>query len=220
MEPKVETVEIKYYSTLDIPYHRFRDCMCANNLSELIISGFPEEAVLKEAWHNILDQYTAKIGNNEYKLYLSMYKEVSQLAITIDQIILLAARPDEAKGVKTGILRIAYDEYLCGELNKLLNTACKFNPADHKSYIAELDKCYNRKSGLKIRLDLMNMRFDALEKKQTATPGKKIDADYYDSILITLSDFAHYNLPETIKMSEYCLRLQKYNKAGEKPLKR
>lgn len=210
---EIKEKEIKYHKTIDmLPLSNFVDCMVDGNLSALIISGFPPEDELKAAWENIQAEYAERVGTHEYKLYVSMYKEVSQLRITLDQIDIIVGLPDPAKGKGPGILRLGYDEFFAGEINKILRTNCKFNWNDQKSYMAEVNKCLARKGGFTIRYDLINLRFEAIEKKQNAKPGDKIDRAYFTSILITLSDFqAKHSLPDNIKMGEYCERLKRLN---------
>lgn len=191
--------EIKYHKSIhDLPLSKFIDCIVDNNLSALIISGFPEEEELRSAWENIIGQYTDTIGGMEYKMYTELFKEISVLKITLNQI-----------DIAVGILQVTYDEFFAKEVNKLLRTDCKFNWKDQQSYQAECKKCLNRAKAIKIKLDLKNLQFDAIQKKQK--PGAKIDRQYFLSILITLSDFAKYRLDETIKMGEYCERIKRFN---------
>lgn len=210
---ETNTVEIKYHQVIDnLPLSNFIDCMVDGNLSALIISGFPPEEDLKKAWEHIKAEYAERIGQHEYKLYVSMYKEISQLRITLDQIDLITAREDKEKGIKPGILRLCYDEFFAGEINKILRRNCKFNWKDQKSYMAELDKCYTMRGGYKIRYDLLNLRFEAIEAKQKAEPGEPITRAYFTSILVTLSDYqAKHSLSDNIKMGEYCERLKRWN---------
>jgi len=223
-----QTVEISFHKILDeLPLNRFIDCIVDNNLSALIISIPPDakldEALqlkLSEAWDNILSQYLHRIGTHEYKMYENLYKQISLLAITLDQINLLAARGEEDKGITPGVLRMYYNDKLAAELNGLLRTNCRFNWKDLASYHAELDKCINRSKAFKIQMDLKLISFQAMEKKQKGKARDKMDRAYFTSILVTLSDFAKYMIPETIKMSEYCERLKRFNKACEDSKKR
>ncbi len=210
---EVKKAEDKYYELLDkIPYNRFVDCYVDSNLSALVISGFPQTVDLEKAWDNIFFEYIERVGNSEYKLYLDLYKEISRLRITLSQIDTIVGRGNKEEGTPPGILRLCYDEYFAKEINKILGTNCRFNWKDPKSYFAEVDKCLNRASGLRIRRDLLLSRFEAIEKKNEAQrkgSAKKIDRAYFTSVLVTLSDIAKYNLPETISMGEYCERLKR-----------
>ena len=129
---------------------------------------------------------------------MELFKEISILKITIDQV-----------NIAVGILEVTYDEFFAGEVNKLLRTDCKFNWKDQNSYQAECKKCLNRAKAFKISYDLKCLKFDAIQKKQK--PGAKIDRQYFVSILITLSDYAKYRVEDTIKMSEYCERIKRFN---------
>ena len=207
-----------YYKSIDeLPLNRFIDCLVDNNLTALIISGQPQDfsnEILSTAWGNIQSQYIERIGTGEYKMYVKLFKEIQLLKITLIQINCLAARQTDNND--PGILRLCYDEHLVGELNKLLKTTCTLNWKDPKSYHAELDKCINRSKAFKIQLDLKLLTFDAIEKKNQGKQTPKATREYFVSILVTLSDHAKYMIPDTIKMSEYCERLKRFNQACEK----
>jgi len=224
-------VDIKYHTTIDeLPRTKFIDCDVDNNLASLIIDTVPNPEILQTiwpelnmAWANILSQYGERVGSNEYKMYVALYKEIYVLKITLDQINILAGREtkDQEGNItqRAGILRIYYVEESAKELNDLLKTTCRFNNLDPKSYHAELDKCINRSKAFKIRLDLKLLAFDAIEKKQKGKEGEKSTRQYYDSIMVTLIDHAKVHIPEDIKMGQYCERLNRFIKASEKSTK-
>lgn len=204
-------VKESYYKTIhDLPLSKFIDCIVDGNLYALIISGDPTKEQLAEAWDFILGQYTELVGTQEYQLYKVLYCEVAVLKITLDQLRILAAKVND-QDEKVGILRIIYDEYFAKELNKLVNTNCKFNWNNQKEYHEELDKCVRRGKALKIQYDLKNLQFKAIEKKNSGTAAVKMDRQYFTSILITLSNFAKFRIDSSITMDEYCLRIKDHN---------
>lgn len=206
----------EYYQAIgNLPLNKFIDCDVDGNLSALIISGFPTPEQLKVAWDFILSEYTELVGTAEYRMYVELYREVNILRITLDQIAMAVGGEvsgENGEKVKViGMLRLVYNESVANTLNELLNTKCRFNWADQKSYHAECDKCIRRSKSIKIKLDLKNLHFAAIEKKNKARKGEKMDRQYYVSILVTLSDFAKYRIEETIKMSEYCERIRRFS---------
>lgn len=182
-----------------LPLHRFIDCIVDGNLHSLIISGNPSETELQLVWAGILQEHSQAIGNNEYKLYTSLLKEITLIKITYDQI---------HEAVK--VLQLIYSEYLCAELNKLLKTNCQFNPQDNASYQAELSKCLRRARSLIIKHDLKKIQFESIQKKQEGK-GSKFTREYFVSVLITLSDFAKYPIQDTITVGEYDERIKRFN---------
>jgi len=207
-----------YHSIHNLPLHRFIDCIVDHNLHSLRIEGNPTELELNEAWNNILIEYTEAIGNHEYKMYISLYKEISLLKSTYKQIEILAGEVmvDEETGERTGgILRFIYSEYLCKELNRLLKTSCRFNWDDQASYQEELSKCMRRSKSIKISIDLKLIRFDAIEQKQKGKEGKQYTRAYFDSMLINLSDRAKFEINETITVSKYCERIKRFSQYVE-----
>jgi len=199
MQPKIQ--EVSFHKTLhDLPLNKFIDCIVDNNLSALTISGFPKEEELTQAWHNILGEYIESVGSQEYRMYVAMFKDVAILKITYDQVT-----------TALKILQVVYDPFFAKEVNKLLRTDFKFNWQDPNTYEAEIKKCFRRSKALKIRLDLKNLQFAAIQKKNENKEEQKMDRQYFTSILVTLSDHAKYRIEETIKMSEYCERIKRFS---------
>lgn len=198
--PKLQAVLSNMYLSIQkLPLHRFIDCIVDGNLHSLIISGAPSIIELQITWGNILQEYSQAIGNNEYRLYTSLYKEIALIKITYDQI-----------GEAVKILRIVHSEYFHKELNKLLKTDFKLNPNDQASYQEELSKALRRSRSLIIKHDLKKLQFEAIQKKQEGKGGK-FTREYFVSILITLSDYAKYPIQDTITVSEYCERIKRFN---------
>lgn len=213
-------VDIAYHQTLDeLPLNKFIECIVDGNLAALIISGIPTEEQLSAAWETISHKYIERIGTNEYKMYVALYKEINLLKISLNQVNIIAQREDKEKNIEPGILRLYYVEKLAKELNSLLKTNCTLNYNDPKSYHAELDKCIRRSKSIKIQLDLKLLTFDAIEKKNKGNKGQKMDREYFTSILVTLSDHAKYQIADNIKMGEYCERLKRFIQYCEKSKK-
>lgn len=201
--------EVNYHKSIhDLPLNKFIDCMVDKNLSALIISGYPSAGLLKEAWDNILNEYSDIIGSQEHRMIFQLWKEVAVMKVSVDQIRLLAARGSDTED--KGILRMVYIKEMADELNRILGTDCKFNWEDQNTYHAELDKCVNRGKALLIQYDMKTLQFAALEKQAKGEESAPITRQYFTSILITLSDYAKYRIEETIKMSEYCERIKRF----------
>lgn len=205
------TTEEKYYHSIyDLPLNKFIDCMIDGNLSALIVTGFPNPEILKQAWDNILAEYSDVIGSQEHRMIFQLWKEVAIMKVSVDMIRIMAARGNDINEDK-GILRIVYIKAMADELNTILGTSCKFNWADQKTYNDELDKCVNRGKALLIQYDMKCLQFAALQKQAEGKTDVKIDRQYFTSILITLSDHAKYRIEESIKMSEYCERVKRFS---------
>jgi len=203
-----------YLSIDTLPLSRFIDCMVDNNLNALIISGTPESTFqLQSAWENIQQQYTEAVGSSEFKLYLSLYKEVSLLKIECDLLqsaanILceiqnyLVTHPEAPEFV------LKAQTIWAAEVNKILKTNFRFNHLDKSTYEAELNKCISRGKSIKIKLELKLLAFAAIQKKNKG--GEAMDRRYFDSMLITISDHAKYEISENITVSKYCERIKRY----------
>lgn len=210
---QTKNAEIKYHESIDnLTMSKFKECFIHGNISALIISGYPAEDDLLKAWENIKNQYSERAGGEEYQLYISIYKEVSILKIKIDQVQVVVGRENKEDGIRPGLMRLCYDDYFAYEINKLFNTNVKFERNDHDAYIKQLDGFVNRGKAFKIKYDLANMKFEALEKRHQKNGNLvTINEEYFDTILVTLSDFAKFHIDDSIKMSEYFIRLKKLN---------
>jgi len=188
-----------YRSIYQIPLNKFIDVSVDGNLSSLIIRGFPSQIELALAWEEIKVEYADALGDSENKLFLSLNKEVAILTLTLKQIEVLINILSE----------IYYPEFV-GELNKLLRINYDFNPDNVEDYRKKLKSCFNRSRSIKIEIDLKTIQLKALEEKHSSSKAP-YTRKYFQSVLVTLSDHAKYQLPDSITVSEYCERLKRFN---------
>jgi len=172
--------------------------------SVLVIEGSftPEE--IMEAWFLIVDQYNAAVGDAEGKLYLSLYKQIALKEIDIKMI-----------HDSIDVLSIVYARSFADKLNELLGTTFKFDPSDKEAYMKLLKRCHSRSKGLQIDLDRRKLEFEAIQKRHS---GERVDPtrEYFQSILINLSDYAKFQVDDKIKTFEFCERLRRLSKYLEK----
>jgi hypothetical protein len=171
-----------------------------DNLYALVICGKPEDDELLAAWLQIQGEYADAIGDSEHRMYVSLFKEITILGTNL-QLIEYAVE----------ILEKLYSKEFADRLNKLLNTSFQFDPADPVKYKATLKNCLMRSRSIKINLDLKRIQMEAIQEKMKE-PGKKPSREYFQSILITLSNHVKYQLQDNITVYEYCNRLQRFNK--------
>jgi hypothetical protein len=178
--------------------HRFIECITSDNYSALLIEGKATDEQLLSAWNKIADQYTSAVGDNEYRLYLNCFKEVAVMSVELQNIEFLL----EA-------LSKAFYQPVLDELNKLMGTSIKLDGLQKEPYYKQLDVIYKRSRGLKIKLDLKRMQYESLSKKFSGS-NVKPEREYFDSMLITLSDHAQFQLTANITVFEYCERLKRF----------
>lgn len=187
-----------YRSINELPLHKFIDCYIDNNLHALIIEGKATDAELENAWAQLSDQYTTAAGDAEYRIYLDLYKEV----------IALAADLQTAEAL-IGILQQSYSKEINIALNELVGTSVLLEGMSTETYQKQLAIIYKRSRALKLKYDLKMVQFEAMQKKFTGDKSEKPTRDYFDSMLITLSDHAGYQLTDRISTYEYCERLKR-----------
>lgn len=192
-----------YRHITELPLSRFIDVVVDDYYAALIITGNPAPEELLLAWAGIQSEYADAIGDHEHRMYVSLFKEVSILAINLQTIEYLVE-----------ILEQVYQPELCNMLNKMLLTTFKFDPADPEKYKATLKRCLMRSKGIKIDLELKQGQLKAMEKKNDAESPKP-SREYFQSILITLSDHAQYAIQDSITVFEFCSRIKRYTQYCE-----
>lgn len=204
----------------ELPLNKFIDCLVDGNLYSLVKTG---EVINYEklvvTWNVILKEYTDAIGSSEFKLFLSLYKDITLLEFKYNSIINLInsirlihdLKNLFEKNITNEVIQI--HDQLASELNYLLNTKCKFNFLDSVSCLDEVDKCERRSKSIKIRLDLKLISYKAIQSKNNN--DIKLDRNYFDSLLITISDHAKYEITENITVSKFCERIKRYNQYCE-----
>lgn len=188
-----------YQSITQLPLNRFIDCIVDNNLSALIISGFPSQLELQIAWEEIKMEYSDAMGDLESRVYHQLFKEVHGLTITLEQVQLL-----------TDTLDKVYYEPLAKKLNGLLHTNFKFNPKEPEAYRKMLRSCINRSKAFKIDLDLKTIKLKGMAEKKEQGKGS-YSRQYFQSFLITLSDHAKFPIQESVTVYEFCERIRRFN---------
>lgn len=186
-----------YHSINQLPLSKFIECDVDKNLSALIISGFPSQVELQIAWAEIQGEYADAMGDHEHSLYIRLQRDITFLEITIQQIEILVEC----------LHQIYYEPFLV-KLNGLLFTSFKLDPSNPEEYHKILKGCLNRSKGVKLDLDLKRIEFEAIQEKNK---NNKTSREYYQSILITISDYAQYQVHDNITVYEFCERVKRYN---------
>jgi hypothetical protein len=186
-----------YHSINQLPLSKFIELQVDDNLSALIISGLPTLLELQIAKAQIEAEYADAMGDHEHKLYLALYKDITFLSITLSQIEMLIE-----------CLHQIYYEPFVKKLNGLLFTNYVFDWSNPDAYHNLLKGCFNRSRGYKLDLDLKIMEFDAIRKKNE---GSAPTREYFQRILIIISDHAHYPIQDSVTVFEFCERLKRWN---------
>jgi hypothetical protein len=192
-----------YQNITELPLRNYIDCVVDGNYCALVVSGNPTEHELLLAWAQIQQEYADIMADSEHRLYVTLYRDIKVLELTLKLIHFLI---EELK-------KVYYDEYT-NRLNDLLKTNFQFDYTEPVKYLAELNRCTNRSKGIKIDLALKMGKFEAIQKKNTEK-GSKPTREYFQSILITLSDHAKYQVMDTVTVYEYSERMRRFSKYCE-----
>lgn len=188
-----------YRSIGKLPLFKFIDCVVDNNLRALITTGEPTQEELQAALLEINSQYAEAIGDAEYKLYLSCFKELTILTLKLQAI-----------GAMIETLKMFPHAELFDMLNSMLQTDFKFDFNNPDEYFHLLKRCFQRASQYRIQLGMKQLVFEGI--KQKFSESKAPNREYFQSVLITLSDHAKYPILDSITVFEFCERIHRLNR--------
>jgi hypothetical protein len=184
----------KYFQSItELPLSKFIEVAVDDNYAALVISGNPDMDVLKDAWYEIYQEFLDSMGDANQLLILKLYKEITRLAIQQEQIQMLIDFLSVYKYKK-------YED----QLNKILLT--KFQFKDKRK--DDLERSVRIARQMSIQIDIKQMQLNNIRDK-APKDGQKISRGYFQSILITLSDFAKYPVLESITTFEFCERVKR-----------
>lgn len=193
-------IPVKYYKSItDTPLCNYIDCLIEKNLAYLVISGEPDRSVLEEVWESMLQEYADAMGDEAYDLYLTCLKELTILELRLNMV---------HSGVT--ILKMLYDKTYADKINEILRTSFKFDWTDQGTYQAELTRCLNRSKSIEIQIQLKQSQLKAQQEKFTGE-AKKPTREYFQSLLITLSDHSKYEIKDTITVYQFLDRIRRFN---------
>jgi hypothetical protein len=201
-EQKALISSVFYRHIIDLPLNRFIQVAINSDFSALVISGEPTEEELSHAWGTIMQEYSEAIGDQETRLQFNLFTEINKLQLKIDQVALIVS-----------ILRKYYVPAFAKELNKLLITNLVFDINNREDYDRKLQQAINKSKGFKIALDLKLDQYAAMQGKEVKSEA--VSKEYFYSVLITLSNQAKYQIPDTITVFEFCERIKRFNKEME-----
>jgi hypothetical protein len=192
-----------YHHITEMPLNRFIDVVVDDNFAALIITGYPPIEDLMTAWAQIKGEYADASEQQEHRMFISLFKEVNILALNLQTINCLVE-----------MLEQIYVPEFASALNKLLNTSFQFDPTDPVKYKSTLKNCLMRSKAIKINMDLKRLQLEAMQGK-VDEPDKKVTREYFQSILITLSNHVKYQVQDSITVYEFCDRMKRYNRECE-----
>lgn len=200
-QPQSEYPSSMWYQHIaDLPLRKYIDCTVDNNLYALVISGKPTDEQLQEAWLTINEEYADAIGDSERSLIIKLHKEIAEISITLSQCALIieilsivVSKQDPR------ILKYQKD------LNNMLNQRFTYEVENRAK---EMQTATRLLKGFKLKLALKEEQLRGFTSKDTGDK-KAITREYFQSALISLSDFAKYQIPDTITTYEFCERIKR-----------
>jgi len=213
--PPLDTQLPKWYHSIhELPLNKFAECSYNQNLHALTIQGNPSADDLQAAWVSIMAEYSEAIGDNEFTLKLRLFQETETLRINYEALMHLIETIEGVTGAGEAVLWSEPCRDIVGSINKALRTSFRFPPDDAEQFSADIKRCRARSAGLKIGLELKMQAYDAIQSKE-AVEGGPIKRGYFESILISLSDHAGFEVRDSITVYVFCERIKKLNAHNE-----
>lgn len=200
---------MKLYTHINrLPLNRFQTALCDGDLSVLVQEGEPDAETLQTLWGDLQAQYAEALGDMEYKLCLSLFKEIYRLTLTIQMAEMLI-----------NVLQRFYVERFKNELNKVLGVKCVLDVDKPSEYDAELKRCLSRAKGYSIQLDLKTIAYKKLQQKMQSQ--KAITVEYFASMVNLLEEQFHAPIDEEkTTVFKYVERVRRLEKMIEQNAKR
>lgn len=205
-----------YYTTIHkLPFVKFTDLACDNDLSALVIEGNPSPALLSIASAEIMEQWEDTIGGQERTRVKSILAELSRLkvkSLIVTETIRLLTR--------------YYAPQLVTKLNKLLLCDISLDPAKPAEYDKNLNRFLTRCNGIDMQAKLKEAELSRITKgKEESTAPKGYSREYFTGLIVSLSQWGKYEIDETKttagRIAESVKRYKDYVKSiSNKPLKK
>ena len=144
-------------------------------------------------------KYADAMGDAEYRDYCNTIREITRLEIELKQIHTIV-----------GVLRDAYVPGLVTDLSRLMAQPINLRPGDTDRYDETLDKVLRRAKAKKMLKDLAEIKLHKLETKYQGKTGQVTD-EYFDGLLISLSDSVGFRLDDSMSVWEFCDRIRRTN---------
>lgn len=199
-----ESSQLNLYRSIGrLPLNVFINCVVDKDYSGLVISGTATQSEFLEAWADLNSQYAEIMGDAEYKVYSALYKELAILTLKVAEIEAI-------------IEVLSYFPYypLFEKLNEHLSVSWQYDYSNVEEYEKLLKRAYNRSREFVIRLESKKIAFDSMQSK--FKEGKPPTREYFNSMLISLSDHVKYRISDDITVFEFCQRVNNLSKHLEK----
>jgi hypothetical protein len=183
-----------YRTLAECPLHAFVDASCGGDLHCLVKPSHKQpvpESLLTDTWEELTNLYCEQMGDDENRLAINIFKEITKLDISIKQVHFLV-----------DTLRKFHTDEFAKELNKILVTRFKFDTRFPEDYDRDLGRAIKRTKEFEIKMEAKTDHFEVImENLNKKKKGEKVSLEYYQNILISLSDYSGY--PVTDRMSVY-----------------
>lgn len=182
----------------DVPMYKFIDCMCNNNLTQLVVSGEPSPEQLAEAWTELFFEYCDLIEATETKYRVRLVSEISLNEQKIELV---------SNWVK--ILEISYMPKLVSALH-ILDINYELDPRDSEQYQKDLKRIHAELNLSRLELRIKKAEYAAIISNQSTTQSS-VDEKYFKTMFFRINNYAKREAVNGMTtVQDYCVALKDY----------
>lgn len=168
----------------------FISAYCNNDLSVLVIDGTPTDQELKDAWDEILFEYSTLIRNGDSAYLLGLQKRISLLDFDIFY-----------SETAVGFLKQRFDQDIIDYLINELGYFGDYNPENPDQYERQLNRIL---SLVKTKKEDLKDLISEYERLNNTNTGKKQSEEDFGITLAALSKYINYRLDkQTVCVDEF-----------------
>jgi hypothetical protein len=190
-----------------LPLETFVDCLVDEDFSGLVIEGVPTQEEIASAWEDILIQYADAIGDYGYRSYLKAEMAYRAAEIKYNK----ACTYIEMLNYYYINEKVVIPKWIA-ELNKLISQPFVFDKEDLPAYEKYLSGANSRNKSNLFMMEMKREQYLAILKVQQTEKNEKPDRDYFEKVLINLSDFKKREiLINNISTHRFCVLVNQYS---------
>lgn len=195
--PAATSLSMWYRNIHELPLYAWIRAEVHEDLSALVISGDPDMTDVSRTWSEMQGDFRDAIGDTKTTMRLFVYKEMALMSLQLQGIYIMIDG-----------MRLAYHPFFHKELNKQLECDIQWDHTDREAHFAALERYHKRTATIRRQIKLKEIEYESM--KQGAVGPKPSDA-YYQSVLITLTDFAKVPVTDQVSTFTYCERVRRLN---------
>lgn len=185
----------KSYQDLRIPFNTFIECMCNNNLDELVIEGSYTYNELRGIYENIYLQFIEAINNEDVIHKFNLAREISMIENRVKLVSMVLdniAKYGINKDITDGIKALGYMVFITP------------NESNIGRYIKSVTGCVNA--------DILELQEKVKQYNESSnTDTITVDRNYFEKVIVSIELAFKITIDiDSITTAKYCEYVNQY----------